>query len=118
VAKGAIFIGWGENFPGYGEKGFKVFKEAMEFNKRMQQQGEIDSFEPVLLDYHGGDLLGFTLFRGDREKLNRLRMNPEFQSINHRASLVVKNYGVIDAFTEDEVQRRMEDQQKQVSDLD
>jgi len=117
MAKGAIFIGWGDTLPGYREKGLKVFNDAMQFNKRMQQQGEIDGFEPVLLDYHGGDLSGYVLIRGDRDKLGRLRMNPEFENLNHRAALVVKNYGVIDAFFGDEMQRRLADYQKQVSDL-
>jgi len=117
MAKGAIFIGWGDLFPGYREEGLKVFNEAVQFNMRMQQQGEIENFEPVLLDYHGGDLAGFILIRGDREKLSRLRMNPEFESRNAKAALVVSNFGVIDAFIGDELQRRLADYQKQVSEL-
>jgi hypothetical protein len=117
MAKGAIFIGWGDPLPGYREKALKVFNEAMQFWARLQKQGEIESFEPVFLDYHGGDLSGFSLIRGDREKLSRLRMNPEFESINARAALITKNLGVVDAFIGDELQRRLADFQKQVSDL-
>ena len=117
MAKGAIFIGWGEPLPGYREKSLKVFSEAMQFNKRMQQQGEIESFEPVILDYHGGDLSGFVLLRGDRDKLSRLRMNPEFQNLIIKCALVVNNVGVIDAFNGDAAQQRVTDYQKQMSDL-
>jgi hypothetical protein len=117
MAKGAIFIGWGEPFPTYREKALKVFSEAMQFNKRLQQQGEIDSFEPVILDYHGGDLSGFTLLRGDRDKLSRLRTNPEFMSLIVKCALVVKDIGVIDAFNGDAAEARLADYQKQMSNV-
>src|SRR5271157_4983281 len=101
MAKGAIFIGWGEPFPTYREKALKVFSEAMQFNKRLQQQGEIDSFEPVILDYHG-------------DELSRLRTNPEFMSLIVKCALVVKDVGVIDAFNGDAAEARIADYQKQM----
>jgi hypothetical protein len=117
MAKGAIFIGWGDPLPGYREKSLKVFDECMQFNKRMQQQGEIESFETVILGAHGGDLGGFFLIRGDREKLNRLQMNPEFMHLTSRATLTTSNVGVITAFIGDELQSFLADYQKQVSEL-
>jgi hypothetical protein len=117
MAKGAIFIGWGEPFPTYREKALKVFGEAMQFNKRLQQQGEIESFEPVVLDYHGGDLSGFVLIRGDRDKLSRLRSNPEFMSLIVKCALVVKDVGVIDAFSGDGAEARFADYQKQMANV-
>jgi hypothetical protein len=116
MAKGAIVVSWGFPFPGYREKALKVFNEAMQLWTRLQQQREIESFEPVFLDYHGG-LSGFVLIRGDREKLTRLRMNPDFENMNHRASLVVSDLSVIDGFTGDELQRRFADYQKHASEL-
>jgi hypothetical protein len=43
----------------------KVFGEAFEYYSRLQQEGEIESFEPVILEPHGGELGGFFLLRGD-----------------------------------------------------
>jgi hypothetical protein len=118
MAKGAIFIGWGETPAGYRQKAVKVFDESLQFWKRMQQKGDIESFEPVFLDYHGGDLGGFILVKGDREKLSRLRMSPEFERIHARASIIVKNLGIIDAFVGEELQRRLADFAKESSELD
>ncbi len=118
MPKGAIFIGWGEIPAGYRQKALRVFDESLQFWKRMQQKGDIESFEPVFLDYHGGDLAGFILVKGDREKLARLRMSSEFETINARASLIVRNLGVIDAFVGEEMQRRLADFAKQSSELD
>jgi len=118
MAKGAIFIGWGENPAGYRQKALKVFDESMQYWKRLQQKGEIESFEPVFLEAHGGDLSGFVLIKGDREKLNRLRMSPEYESMLARASVIVRNLGVVDAFVGEELQRRLVESAKQIAELD
>jgi len=119
AATAALFIGWGEVPPGKFKKALKVFNEAVEFWTKMQKQGEVESFEHVFLDPHGGDLAGFNLVRGEREKLNRIRMNPEFQKIVlTRSPLIVKNVGVIDAYIGDEIQRRLGDFAKQAEELD
>ena len=65
---------------------------------RLQEQGEIESFEAVLLEPHGGDLGGFLLLRGDAEKLDRVRRSDEFQGFNARAGLVLHNFGVVGAY--------------------
>lgn len=74
-----------------------VFNESLEYYGRLQQNGTIESFEPVLLSAHGGDLAGFVLIRGDRAKLDALRATEEFQRTTFRANLIVENLGVIDA---------------------
>jgi len=117
VAQGAIFIGWGQPFPGYRQKALKVFNDAMEFWKRLQKQGEIDSFEVVFLSPHGGDLVGFNLIRGDREKLARLQMNPEYESLNQRADLCCRNFGAINALVGDEIQRSLGEFTKHLAEL-
>ena len=105
MANGALVIGWGSVIPGREQKSLQVFSEAIQYYARLQQQGTIESFEPVALDYHGGDLQGFLLIRGDREKLNTLRNSEEFLSLNNRAALVVNNLGIINAFIGEELQR-------------
>ena len=44
-------------------------------------------------------------------------MDPEFESRNQRVALVVPNFGIVDAFVGDELQRRLADYQKQLSEL-
>jgi hypothetical protein len=117
MAKGALFIRWGFPTASLAGKANAVFAEAMEYWKAKQKQGMIDSFEPVFLDFYGGDLSGFLLIRGDREKLNKVRMDPEFESRNQKVALVVPNFGVIDAFIGDDLQRRLSDYQKQLAEL-
>jgi hypothetical protein len=99
------------------QKALQVFNESIQFYTRLQQQGTIESFEPVALEPHGGDLNGFLILRGDREKLNALRTSEEFLRLNNRAAQIVDNLGVITAFIGEELQRLFADFGTQASEL-
>ena len=75
----------------------KVFNEVFEYYSRLQQEGEIESFEPVLLEAHGGELDGFFLLRGDQDKLARIRGSEEFERLIVRGQLIVESLGVVGA---------------------
>ncbi len=117
MAKGMLFIGWGEVIPGREQKALQVFGEAMQYYTSLQQQGLIDSFEPVILEPHGGDLSGFVLLRGDREKLEELRATPEYLRMTNRTQLVVQNLGLVSAVSGEELQATLADYQQQVTEL-
>jgi hypothetical protein len=95
MAKGVLFIGWGPAVRGRERKALQVFQEALGYYQRLQQGGQIDSFEPVALEPHGGDLGGFLLIKGDADKLAQVRQDQEFVRLNTRAQLVVENFGVV-----------------------
>ena len=40
---------------GPGTKALQVFNESIQYYTQLQQQGMIESFEPVALEPHGGD---------------------------------------------------------------
>lgn len=115
MANGTLFIGFGLAYPGYQQKSLKLFAASVDRYRELQKQGVIDSFEAVLLDYHGGDLAGFILLRGDREKLNKLRMSPDFESAMQRAGVLLSHVGCVEAFTGEEAQRRLTDYGKQLA---
>lgn len=117
MATGALFIGWGPVIAGREQKAFEVFNEGVQYIAQLQQQGTIESFEPVALEPHGGDLLGFILIRGDREQLSRLRTDAAFLRLITRAGLVVANTGVVGAFTGEELQRYFLGFQQQAAEL-
>jgi hypothetical protein len=98
MAKGGLFIGWGPAARGREQTALALFQETMQYYAGLQQQGEIDSFEPVQLEPHGGDLQGFLLLRGDTDKLARLRTSQEFISFTARATLALDNIGVTGAY--------------------
>lgn len=103
-----LFIGWGTVKPGREDVALQVFQEAQQFNEKLKQRGDIESFETVLLEVHGGDLSGFTLLRGNADKLNRIRyQDQEFLSIQARAILLVNNFGVVGAAIGDRISQQM-----------
>jgi len=117
MTTGALVIGWGPPVRGRELKALQVFNESIQFYTRLQQQGTIESFEPVALEPHGGDLNGFLILRGDREKLNALRTSEEFLHLTNRAVQIVDNMGVITAFIGEELQRQFADFETLSSDL-
>ena len=117
MAMSALFIGWGEAVPGREQKALEVFQEAVQFFEGLRQAGEIDSFEPVALEPHGGDLSGFLLAKGNPEKLARVRGSDEFVALTMRGQLVVANFGVAGAFVGEGLQRLFEDFSRQASAL-
>ena len=78
------------------------------YYERLREEGTIESFEPVFLEPHGGDLSGFVLIRGDAEKLAALRVSEEFNQLVLRALLVVDSFGVVGADLGERLQRQME----------
>jgi hypothetical protein len=104
MSMGALFVGWGAAVRGRENQALQLFQEVLAYYTRLQQQGEIQSFEPVALEPHGGDLAGFLLIKGDAAKLARLRGSDEFITLNTRGQLVVDNFGVAGAFVGEDLQ--------------
>lgn len=98
MADTAIFVGYGPTHPGREQGALGLFNEVLAYYGRLQAQGEIESFEAVLLEPHGGDLTGFLLLRGSADKLDRVRRSEEFVGYNVRAGLLVTNFGVVGAY--------------------
>jgi hypothetical protein len=108
MADAGIFVGFGAPVRGRESQAVELFNETIGFYARLQEEGEIDSFEPVFLEPHGGDLGGFILIRGEAEKLAALRVSDEFTQLSIRAGLIVDNFGVVGADLAGRLQAQME----------
>jgi hypothetical protein len=97
MAEMGVFMGWGAPVRGREAKGWEVFDEAMEYWGRLDQEGQIESFEVVFLYPHGGDLYGFVLLRGSGESLDAIRASDEFNRLVARAETVVERLGIVSA---------------------
>jgi hypothetical protein len=102
-----LFIGWGAVARGRETEAVDLFNEILGYYGRLQEEGEIESFEPVFLEPHGGDLIGFVLIRGDAEKLAAIRVSDEFTRYAIRAGLVVDSFGVVGADLAGRLQEQM-----------
>lgn len=109
MADAALFVGWGNVVRGREHRAVEVFNEALQYYAELQRNKEIESYEVVLLEQHGGDLNGFVLIRGEQERLNRLRTDQEFQRRIIRAQLIVDNVGVVGGLIGSGITRGMTD---------
>jgi hypothetical protein len=117
MADSGLFVGFGLPVRGRERQAIKVFNEAFEYYSRLQQDGEIESFEPVLLEPHGGELGGFFLLRGDKDTLARVRGSEEFERLTARAQLITENLGIVSAFLGERLMSEMSVFSQQVEEL-
>ncbi len=97
MADAALFIGFGVAARARELQALETFNRGLQYFSDLQGRGELESFEPVLLEPHGGDLAGFVLARGSREQLDRIQADEEFLRLSARAILVVESFGIVRA---------------------
>jgi hypothetical protein len=103
----ALFVGWGATHPGREAFARKHYAEWVEILTQVKADGEIEDFETVFLAPHGGELDGFTLVFGAREKLAKLLMREDFRRLRTRAELDHARFGIIWAATGEGVEREL-----------
>jgi hypothetical protein len=96
MANHALFVGWHRPFVGRENEGMEAFNASIAFYSKQVAAGNLESFEPVLIGPHGGDLNGFVLLRGEAQKLHTLRHSEEFLELLTRAAYSVDGIGVIE----------------------
>ena len=107
MADAGLFIGFGNPVRGRESQAVELFNETLAWYSGLQEEGEIESFEPVFLEPHGGDLGGFILIRGEAEKLATLRVSEEFTQFTIKAGLCVESIGVVGADLAERLQKQM-----------
>lgn len=107
MADDALFIGWGSVVRGREEQALRVFQETLGFWQEQQEAGRVESFEPCLLQPHGGGLAGFMLIRGERAQLDEVAGGEAFARIVARANAIVDEVGVVRAYCGEALGRQM-----------
>jgi hypothetical protein len=108
MADFGLFIGFGQPVRGREQKATQVFNEAVELWTRWQNDGTIESWQPVFLEPHGGDLGGFFLLWGERDKIAQVRGSDELARVATRAQLIVESFGIVGAETGDRISSQMQ----------
>jgi len=107
MSTNAIVFGWNRSLPGREQLSAKHFQEYVGFLQSLKASGKIESFEPVLLEPHGGTVNGFFLIRGTGEQLAAYMASPEFLQHDLRAQMHLEGYGYWRAVTGAAVGERM-----------
>jgi len=101
MANGVLIIGWNYPRSGLEQQALELFHTSIQYFATMQKEGRIESFEPVFLTAHGGDLNGMILVRGEEEKLAGLRRDSMFRKILVEGPLCLTGFGAIDGLIND-----------------
>jgi hypothetical protein len=98
VQSNAILFGW--NTPVVGREGIagELFAHTVNYFEKLKTSNLLESYEPVFLSSHGGDLNGFFLLRGTHVQLDTVKSSNEFIEITMRAGMCLTNVGVIDSY--------------------
>jgi hypothetical protein len=107
MAGEALFLGWGQVVRGREQLALQVFQEAVGYYGKLQEDGQIDSFEAYLMDPHGGDLAGFFLIHGERSALDAVRSSADFHRLLVQAGSVIDNLGLVNAYSGDALGQQM-----------
>jgi hypothetical protein len=108
MADAGLFIAWQDAARGRERMAMELFQETMAYYQTKVADGTIESFEPVLLSRHGGDLNGFILIRGEGGKLDAWRRSKEFQDRTLKGLYCLDGFGVVDAHMGAELMERMQ----------
>ncbi|MFC1848477.1 hypothetical protein ACFLXV_04130 [Chloroflexota bacterium] len=103
MANAVLLIGWNRVVAGREQQAMGLFQKGLEYYAKSQSEGKIESYEPVLLSAHGGDLNGFILVKGDAQKLSELRREDAFIENVVEAGFCLEGFGVIDGSIGDRV---------------
>ena len=98
MANQALFLGWNRPTIGREEQAMKLWGKSMEYYGKLQSEGRIESFEPVLLSAHGGDLNGFFLIRGKGKNLDEIRREDDFINLVIEGGYCLDGFGVVSGF--------------------
>lgn len=71
----------------------------MEYYSKLQSGGKIESFEPVILAHHGGDLNGFIILRGESKKLADVREESTFVEYTVESGYCLEDFGIVSGYT-------------------
>ncbi len=98
MADRELFIGWNRSVAGREQQAMQLFQKAMEFYGGLQADGRIESFEPVILAAHGGDLNGFILLKGEAEKLDEVQRDDTFTNLSIESNYCLDGFGIIPGY--------------------
>ena len=107
MADRVLFIGWNRAVVGREQQAMQLFQKVVEFYGKLQADGRIESFEPVILAAHGGDLNGFIIIRGNAEKLAGVQGDDTFIDLVVEAEYCLDGFGVVPGYIGDSIMEQI-----------
>ena len=94
----AIVMGWNRAVPGREKQAMELFQSSMAYWEKKKSAGDINSFEAILMNAHGGDMNGFFLIKGDPAKLDKLTHEKDYVELVMKIELALDGFGAVRGF--------------------
>jgi len=107
MSANAVLFGWNRSLPGREQLSAAHFQDFSAYLQKQIAGGAIESFEPVLIEPHGGTFNGFFLIKGTHQQLSTLTSSPEWVQHVIRAELHLEGASVWRGVTGAAVAERM-----------
>jgi hypothetical protein len=107
MSTNTAMFGWKRSLPGRERLSSAHFDDFVGYLAGLQKAGQIDSFEPVLLDPNAGGMIGFFLIRADDARLSAMLSSEAWTDHMVRAMLHLDQPVLVRAVSGPLVQERM-----------
>ena len=101
MAEAGLWVAWGVPTTGRERKALALLIETEGFLSGLQQRGDIERFDRVVLKPQNIELGGFFLIQGSKDQIDALRRDPDFELWLNRVQLVADQVGIVDAWLGD-----------------
>ena len=98
IETNAYIFGWNRPIVGRENVAGELFSSTVAYFEKLQKNGKLESFEPVFLAAHGGDLNGFFYLKGTTANLHWVSQDEEFVDIILRAGHCLEGVGFTPAY--------------------
>jgi hypothetical protein len=99
VQTNTVLFGWNRAIAGREGMAAELFTHVVSFYEKLKSTNQLESYEAVFLNRHGGDLNGFFLLKGTHAQLDSMLSSDEFVTITMRAEQYLDGVGVITGYT-------------------
>ncbi len=93
-----IMLGWNRAVAGREGMAGELFAHTSNWLEKCRSQGTIESWEPIFLASHGGDLNGCFMIKCTPTQLTALKCHDEWVDIVMRAGQYLTNVGVVECY--------------------
>lgn len=107
ASNAGLIVGWNQPIANREAETTAKFTEYLGYLGKLKNNGQIESFEPVLAQPHGGDLNGFILVRGEKAKFAQLRDTDEWKNWEAWGAFNLMGFGVVPCYLGDAIQDQM-----------
>ncbi len=99
VQTNVVLFGWNRAIAGREGMAGELFAHTVSYFEKLKSTSGLESYEPVFLNRHGGDLNGFFLLKGSHAQLDTMMSSDEWIDISMRADQYLLGVGIITGYT-------------------